>query len=271
LVAFALVKLYDEYVHKASQAGQIGVIILLIMVVLLTIGLSVAARTTQDLALSQQGADSARVFNAAEAGIEKALSSELTFEEDSSSGEVTSIDNVDVNYTISKRKTLETRLFEGLNVMVDLTGIAAITNPQLKIEWSKEDNCSTQEPASLVVTIFSGDATDTKARTLALAGCARSDGFTTASSINVDGYRRSTTLTLNSDDLFVRVKPVYSDTHVRITGVNWELPVQYFNVRSEARSNNGNETRIVEVNRTLPTAPSVMDFALYSGADIVKN
>ena len=253
-----------------DQRGQIGVMILLIMVVLLTIGLSVVARTTQDLALSQQGADSARVFNAAEAGIEKALSSELNFQEQTSTGEVTTIDNVDVDYTISKRTTLETRLFEGLNVVVDLTGVTAVVNPQVTILWSKENNCATEDPASIIVTIFSGDATNTRSRTVAYAACDRSDGFTLASTINTDGFRRSATISLNADDLFLRVKPIYNDTHIRVTGTNWQLPVQYFNVRSEARSTSGNETRIVEVNRTLPTAPTIMDFALYSGTTITK-
>ena len=75
---------------------------------MLTIGLSLASRTTQELFLSGQEADSARVFNAAEVGIEEALSQDLDFTGETYSAEIGSVENVDVNYTIGKVNSLKT-------------------------------------------------------------------------------------------------------------------------------------------------------------------
>lgn len=257
----------------SAQAGQIGVIILLIMAVLLTAGLSLAVRTTQELFLSQQTAESTRVFNAAEAGIEEALSNDLSFEGEQTSGSITTIENTSVDYTITKVRNLETKLFEGVTVMVDVAG--ATNGSSMTVDWSTIDACSgsANDTASLIVDIYSQTGSDTVVRHVLLGGCNRGDGFDVSTSVNNDGYRRRSTVALQSGDLFVRIKPIYNDTDIRvsISGFGgWEPPVQYYNIRSEARNDRGDETRIVEVNRTLPTAPSIMDYVLYSGTTINK-
>lgn len=251
-----------------SQSGQIGVIILLIMVVLLTAGLSLATRTTQELFLSQQTADSARVFNAAEAGIEQALSTDLNFAGTETTGSVSSVDDATVNYTIKKVDILETRLFEGVTVMVDTTGV--VNGQGLVVEWSKETNCATQDPASLMASIYSVNAGVTSVRFQALRGCDRADGFTASVTQAGSPYYFRHNLALQTNDVIVRLTPMYNDTHIRVAGDGWTLPVQYYNIRSEAQNTEGDEVRIVEVNRTLPTAPSVMDYAVYSGTTLDK-
>jgi len=55
------------------QKGQALLIVLLSMAVVLTIVLSILARSITDLSLSSQDEDSLRAFSAAEAGVEKAL------------------------------------------------------------------------------------------------------------------------------------------------------------------------------------------------------
>ena len=55
-----------------------------------------------------------------------------------------------------------------------------------------------------------------------------------------------------------------------MSGDGWALPVQAYNIRSEAKNDLGNETRAVEVNKTLDAAPAIMDYALFSGTTIVK-
>ena len=59
-----------QMTNSKTQAGQILVIMLLIMVVGMTIGLFLLGRTTTDISLTSKLSDSSRVFNAAEAGIE---------------------------------------------------------------------------------------------------------------------------------------------------------------------------------------------------------
>ena len=98
---------------KKTQSGQVAIVILLIMVVLLTVGLSLASRTTQELFLSQQESESARVFNAAEVGIEDALSQDF----DAITGTVTlnptTVSDVTTATTIQPVGTLETQLVQG--------------------------------------------------------------------------------------------------------------------------------------------------------------
>jgi hypothetical protein len=258
--------------NRASyQSGQVGVIILLIMVVILTIGLTVASRTTQESFLTTQNAESSRVFNAAEAGIEEALSTDLTAleasGEDSISGSLSSVDDTEVNYSITKVRGLETKLFEGVAVALDVQGVA--NGQGLIIEWAKED-CAA-DPAGLMASIYYDDSGTTRVRYQAIGNCARGDGFIQASTqAPGNAYRYRYVLNLQSGDEFVRLQPVYNDTVIRVGGSSWTLPTQYYKIRSEASNTQGNETRIVEVNRTLPTAPSVMDYALYSGTTLIK-
>ena len=255
---------------KNAQSGQIGVIILLIMVVMLTIGISIASQTSQDLFLAQQQVESTRVFNAAEAGIEQALSSNLDFEGSSLTGELDNFasTNVDVSYTINKENQLESRLFEMVGVKVDVTGF--FPGNTVDIRWSKESNCGSEDVASLIVTAFVQSPDGARAYQSGFAGCNRGDGFTTASTVNLNGYRRRVVMIIPDNTQFLRITPLYNDTHVRIAGGNWTLPVQSFKVRSEAENTLGDEFRAVEVSRTLDSSPSILDYAVFSGEGIVK-
>lgn len=62
---------------NTNQKGQAVIILLLIMTVSLAIGLSVVGRSINEISTSTKTEDSARAFSAAEAGIEKAISSGL--------------------------------------------------------------------------------------------------------------------------------------------------------------------------------------------------
>jgi len=255
---------------QSRQSGQIGVIILLIMVVLLTIGISVSTQSSQDLFLSQQQVESTRVFNAAEAGIEQALSSEFDFEGVTQTGEIADFGStsVDVTYTINKVNQLETRLFELVGVKIDVTGM--VPGNTLDILWSRDTNCASGNVASLLVTSFIDGPDGIRSNHAAFAGCDHSDGFTNASVVTENGYHRRVTYLLPDDTVFVRIVPVYADAHILVSGGNWTLPVQGYQIRSEAENTLGSEFRAVEVNRSLNSTPSFMDFTLFSGDGIIK-
>jgi Tfp pilus assembly protein PilX len=59
------------------QTGQMGLVVLLILVVMSTVGVSVATRSVSELRLSRQEQESTKALNAAEAGIEEALTQKL--------------------------------------------------------------------------------------------------------------------------------------------------------------------------------------------------
>lgn len=66
-----------KYETRKKQQGQIIIILLLLMLVALSIGLALTQRSVTDVNTSTQAEQSNRAFSAAEAGIEKALSSPL--------------------------------------------------------------------------------------------------------------------------------------------------------------------------------------------------
>lgn len=252
-----------------DEAGQAGLIVLLLTVVILTIGISVASRSTSDLSLSRQEEESNKAFNAAEAGVEEALTQNLNFSGSTLGPVDVPIDSeVNVDYTIDKVNVLETRLFEGVSGQVDVAGVA--NGQGIQIRWAKETNCS-QTPASILVTVFASVSGTARARNFTYRPCATpSDGSTSVSTDPSGEYFRQVTLNLQSGDQFVRIKPLYKDTNIRVQGSGWGLPTQYYQVRSVAESNFGDEVRAVQVNRTKPVAPATFDFLLYSGTAISK-
>lgn len=67
-----------------DNKGQVLLIVVLTMIVALTVGLSIASRTITNLKISKQNEESQRAFQAAEAGIEKAIKSGIATGSDTS-------------------------------------------------------------------------------------------------------------------------------------------------------------------------------------------
>lgn len=254
-----------------SQSGQVGIIIILIMVVLLTFGLSIASRSTREVALSQQEEESNRVFNAAEAGVERALATDLDFQGEEFSEDGTIIPGTDssLSYNIRKNRVLETRLIQGTTAMIQMQDATNPLPTEISIDWSRETDCgAARKPASLIVSVYNVTGLDESVRHLAFGACTRNDEIAVAG-VGQNGYYRRATITTQAGDQFMRIKSMYNDTHLRVSAPT-TLPTQAYNIRSEAESTLGNETRAVEVLRTLPVAPSVMDYALFSGSTLMK-
>lgn len=263
--------------RRDGQRGQVALIILLIMVVVLTIGVSIASRTVMDVSLSRQEEQGGRVFQAAESGIESALSQDLTqdslYENDAFSGSLSNITDIDVNYTVARKRTLETRVDEGAAVAIDVEGVA--NGNQLQINWGRDRDCSNSDPsqniASLLIRVFKNTGGTITVRNYAYAACAYTDGYiTTGTEPGDDGYFRKVILTMETDDILVRLTPLYNDAPVQVEGLGWTLPTQYYQISAQARNQLGNESKAISVARTLPTYPAVMDYVLYSGTTLVK-
>lgn len=258
----------DHLYYQQGQIGQIGIIIVLIMVVLLTFGLSIAARSSREVLLSQQEEESNRVFNGAEVGVEQALSTNLNFAGTTTTGTANDA-NATVNYTIAKNGVLETRLAEGTTGLVQLQPTGTAKPANLYIDWSRETDCSVAEkPASLVVGVFSKTAGADTAVYYTFAACDQGEGIAVASA-GSNGYFRRATIPLVITNEFVRIKSLYNDTNIRVSS-SGTLPTQMYDIRSEAINTRGNETRAVEVDRTLNISPSIMDFAVFTGGSLVK-
>jgi len=246
-------------------------VIILIMMVLLTFGISLASRSTDEVALSQQEEESNRVFNAAEAGIEKALSTDLSFVGNELRPTPTLIPNTNavVDYAITKNQRLQTRLLEGTTAMVKLKDATTALPATVNIDWSRDSDCSAAtKPASLIVSVYSISGGITAVRHLPFGACNRNDDIAIAGNGSSGYFRRAVVSTQASDD-YMRIKAVYNDTDVLVAASS-NLPVQAYQIRSEAKSQAGNETRTIQVVRTLPVSPSIFDYVVYSGTTLTK-
>ncbi|MCC6711088.1 MAG: hypothetical protein IT416_01920 [Candidatus Pacebacteria bacterium] len=258
---------------KNSNQGQVGLIVLLIMVVILALGLSLAARTSQQAQIAIQQEDTTRVFNAAESGIEAALADIYQAESAGTvnelSEELANLDisdsASDINYSITKSNILETHLKQGTSTELRVPAAGSIS-----FYWATEAACT--DTASLLLSIYADNGSQVTARHYAVGNCSgastRGDNFI-ANDAGPAPYKYAYTLFTTADDQFVRVKPVYNDTDIKIVG---SPAVSQFTINSQAQNTLANqETRTFEVKRTLSTAPAFMEYALVSGSSIIKN
>ncbi len=258
-------KCYTGSMRMGSESGQVGIAVLLIMVVLSTIGITLATRTSQDIQSTRQSREATQTFSAAESALEEVLSQGQTYLDDNPSGEYNKVENTTVNYNVEKSEELSTELLEGAVAQIDVSTSAAGNG--VRLEWSTTADCN-QNPASLAVMIIN-NGTPPVARSYTYSVCERNDGFTL---VNTQGatFMRRVDLTLQTGDRYVRITPIYNDTRLLVNGVGWTLPTQEYTVNSTARNDLGRETKAIEVQRTIDYTPAIFDFALVSGTSILK-
>ena len=268
----------------AGQPGQIAVVVLLLMAVILVLGLSVASRTTQEIQLSDQEQDSTRVFNAAETGIEEALSNSTNFTTadggtpvQGSISNLSSTDGISGNYTITRQDGLQTKIVQGSSATVFLDQFGGT---YFDIDWAKEASCNSR--ASLIYSIFYTEGGVEKVQYEAVKpNCNPTDGtydsnkaigFRTIGVDPISGdYKQRVRVDLSAvpgTKKLVRIKALYADADVSITGV----PAQAYDIRSEAQDVNGTtgEKSAIKVIKTKPAPPMVLDYSVYSGGDLQK-
>ncbi|MBU0978616.1 hypothetical protein KKF92_02175 [Patescibacteria group bacterium] len=266
---------------QPNQTGQIAVSILLVMSVLVVISFSLASRTTQEINLTTQTTESAYVFNAAESGVNEALAQIYSkLEAGTAVTEVSNIPIVDaegkasVTYSIDAINQIETRLMEGNSLTIELDP-ANLTD--VNIDWAKEESCTDQ--ASIIVTIYSTVGGETVVSYTPVGvtanGCGHDgDEFDNPTVTNPPDYKyRYTVSGLTTDDLFIRIMPVYNNTNLLVAGaIADRLPIQAYIVESRAINLLGDsqETRALRVVRTKPVAPAILDYVVYTGDSLVK-
>lgn len=268
-----MAKSHGFRVKQYAQAGQAGLIVVLLAVVVLTIGLSLFVRTSRQADITAQQEEAARIFNAAETGVEKALSNILASEQDAVTFESIANqelfldeNNAKVALQVTQQNKLETYLDQGSTAELTLTS----TDP-LTISWSKA-TCA-QNPAALIIAVNNTDpntsAETTRYEAVKGAGCSSGTNFTEASA-GTAPYQFSYTLSLSAGDTFVRIEPIFSGTDITATGLS--VNKGQFVVTSKAQDNSGGseQAKAIEVKRTLATPPSFMDYTVYSGTSVTK-
>lgn len=261
--------------HLRDQSGQVAVIVFLIMAVLLVVGLSLASRTSQEIELAGQQEDTTRVFNAAETGIEQALSDSSNFTITSEQTEVINPQSLQDtqtsgSVTITPQTGFENEYEPGETATVFTTG----ENRDLVIRWHPLP-ASCDNAAVLAITTYVEVASNTytaKHYGVRPGGCSGTGtGFEASEATGAGGYAYSYTISDMTDVKMVRIKPLRAGTALQVSSS--ALSPQVYNIRSEARdiSSGSTEVRAIEVTRTKPAPPSIFDYALYSGGDLTKN
>lgn len=248
----------------SKQSGQIGLVVLLIMTTMLTVGIGAISRSTTDLRITRQELEASQAFNAAEAGVEAALGeieSGITFVDGEYANTITVDGDIPVNYNISEMRDFQTQVQENQTLFINVDRGVPYSGEELTITFARgQDGCS-DNPASLVIKQYSRTG---PVITQAHAKCNRDDGF-----IEPSG---TVGIFLRPDDVYVAVRPVYADTIVEgSTGGGWTLPVQAYEIESRATLPETDETRVVVLHKTVEMPPDIFSYALVSGTTILMN
>lgn len=243
------------------QSGQIGLVVLLIMTTMLTVGIGAISRSTQDLRITRQELESSQLFNAAEAGIEEGLAdleSGVSFNNGRYQG-TTTVEDIQVDYEIQEISEINTTVQENQVFFISTDRGAPQPADVLTLEWAMGQNCSTDNPASIIVNLYShSKSTITEGH----AKCNRNDGFTVGSgSININ---------LTNDIIKIGIRPIYSSTNIRAsTDGAWILPLQGYRIESVAKLPNSDETKAIVLDKTIRMTTSILEYNVYSGTTII--
>ncbi|MEK7513540.1 MAG: pilus assembly PilX N-terminal domain-containing protein [Patescibacteria group bacterium] len=256
------------------RQGQAVLIILLVVAVSLGLGISIIAQSTTDVKISEHEQESARAFNAAEAGIEEALKNISTIA--IGVPQTLQIDGLDqdVSFEVNGENFLETTVAENESAQVILGGVNTLT-----INWVKSGNpvenlgtcvgASGQTRAALLITIIKSNY---QLRRIGVNPCAGLIGYNNiallVTTTGDDDFARKYSFPVQADDVLLRIRPLYNQATIRVTGAN-ELPAQTYVINSSAQADTL-ESKAIEVSRAEPATPSIFDYVLFSGTSIIK-
>lgn len=276
-----------RHLPVTNQKGQIALIALLVLTIAVTVGLSLVARSTTNVAVTRDMEESTRAFSAAEAGVEESLKSGL-------SGSAVMDASFGVSYTTTiasvsgaanapftfPRKTPrgETETLWLVNhkeggVVDDSTPL--YTSPSIIICWD-----GTPKPALIATLLYkrSSDGAYVVGKAALDADSVRAgtNKFTAlASPVPACGtlsmpYVSSVTFASMSPGInpatdvliALRIRPVYSDAQIAVVP-SQNLPYQVNHIQSVGQTQSG-VNRKIEVFQQYRSPSSIFDAAVYS-------
>jgi hypothetical protein len=265
-----------KYMSKNSYrqiSGQIGIIVILITVAILTFSLSVANRVIEESKVTVDRSDSIRVFNIAETGIDEALNQIYQYENESGGtltpGVVFQDSTNQVSIAVSQ--TFDGYLGLGESLRIDLSGNAG----NIEIDWSK-NACDVSNKVALLLTYLHLDANDEYQSLYYLVGnddCIHksAQNFLAADPSSLPEYIYHYTLGVgNSNDATLYIQTIGSGTDIQVSANPGLISSAQYEIESLAKSEDEVSNKAIEVNKSLPAAPGFMSFALFSGGTIAK-
>ncbi|HAU98933.1 MAG: hypothetical protein UX04_C0003G0035 [Microgenomates group bacterium GW2011_GWF2_45_18] len=275
--------LYTERQY-AKQSGQVALIAMLVMAVVLGVGVSVANRSVQDIALSRQEQNSSSTFQSAETVLEEALSQADSFSNDAVSGSVDGYGEYAITPQLEK---LDFSLLEGESVMIPLA-VPVDSAGTLVLEWNQKNPPEGgAQQASLLITRYFYSATSNTywSKTAAYNGrdcdpedpsdptCFEASGEDISADGNSAFTRRlefSPGNSSTSEERVFSVRALSSDTNIRVSGTALGSDAVQWSVVAKAENTDGDEKKAIQVIRSLPMPLSFLEFSMISGTDIVK-
>lgn len=271
-----------------NEKGQTIIILLLVMVVGLTIGLSLVNRSLTDIKISQQTEQSQRAFSAAEAGLEYVLSQGLAniplgsagipktpiTENVYYSGQVEKVGSV--GYELSGKAAVEKDDVAQVNLdSADLEGRTLATS--LDIYWGEYGTsqvpCGTPPVASLELTFVTKSGTTYGIQKYAYNACnivANNFEYVPSLPAPTPGGSSTSYFTIKNvgiplDSKILRIKPLYNNASIKIVPQGGQLPQQAYKltVKGEAQG----KVRAIEWQQPIkPALPAIFDYVLFSGS-----
>ncbi len=278
---------------KNNNEGQIALIVLTVMAVALTLGLSLSRRAVTDVSISEKEQESAKAFSAAEAGIEEALrrlgQGETSVE---ISGGNLGVDDVQVSISEVGRTADYIYPLEfiepGHFIVVWLRehnedGTIDFNNgysePEITVCWENQED-GTQ--VALEVTYFyeEGGSYETKKWAFDPHDTRRdTNGFSqpgtwVCNDAQGNSMENSADLSLTGTPLFLVARPFYGRTGFAVSA-GADLPSQGHEIYSTAEvqesSENEKISRRIRVFKSWNVAPDSLFNALFAGTGISGN
>lgn len=265
-----------KIIFRDYQGGQVLIISLLVLVVALTVGLSLAVRSITTTRMTSAQDSSQRAFSAAEAGIEQALTASAgttitgSFTNNNSSY-ATSTSLLSGDEVLMENGAF---IFKDNPVDVWLSNYPDYTSPwtgSLKIYWGKStDSCNQSESsntmAAVEVVLISGSTAAPAIKHFAYDPCSARRANNHFSIISAGGivkgraFAYSATINVTSG-LLARVIPLYAGTYIGVSGTG--LPPQGTVITSVGNSG-GTQRKIVSF-RGYPKPPiELYPFLIFS-------
>ncbi len=262
---------------QQSSAGQIALIVLTVMAVALTLGLSMSRRSVTDVSISEKEQESAKAFSAAEAGIEEALRQLKQGETDVSIvGSDLGVEEVNVNITEVGGNTEyiypQDFVRSGESVVVwlrehnddgTINFDAGYDSNEITVCWANE--------AALEITYFYQDGGSYDIRRWASDPGDNGNNFDNAAGSACSDLAHSYEISgLPGTPLFLVLKPFYNQTPLGVRGD--EFPSQGYEIYSTAEVEPTSEgekiSRRIRMFKSWDIIPNALFNVIFSGTGI---
>ncbi|MFH1561691.1 MAG: hypothetical protein ABID04_03920 [Patescibacteria group bacterium] len=274
---------------RTNNSGQTALIVLAVMAIAMTLGLSVSQRVTEDVKTSHEQSQSDVAFSAAEAGIEEAL------RVIKQGGDKPDIDPSDfgVNQLLVNIQTqgdeatftYPNSLQSGQSAVIWLcnhtvdgvfTETGCYSENSIDIHWQNQSAIEVvyyynAGGGNYKIRRFAFDSNDGR-RISSGGSLGNGNNFSTSDSSGVDGFDDSASLDLaGGTPLFLVVRSFYGSTKVMVEASSGNLPVQGQEIISSGSIDLGDTniiSRKIRVFRSWPIPPDFVFQSVFAGGGV---